>query len=1768
MQIKKRNKFQKVIKSRLKCQIYYKYNYKNDCSGKSFCKVAIAKGTLKGGLKRNFISLGLFAIILFAEILCIIPLSNLNIMNSNSEKSYNSDNISNLNNISIPDNINNYFPFGSKYSQIQNNGTYLNVTALSIGNGSYLDQNIYQSIGGNIELPVPNSSIITGMNFTLKNPKTINSSIIIVNDTLATMPNYTISYENKEFINDNATFIIEANSTPYFPLGTISIYTNSSGGINANDFYLNFTGNGIHEFNITSDHQVFLNITIYFYYENNSIYSQESVIVEFYSQNLSVIKSPLYYIEYTPSIYTNTTGLINITAINGNSTSFGNINITINNTLVQSYFGQGNYVYYISNFKHEIKEISVLFYTALGKLYANETFAVEFKDPLTNSFAGYSYGEQYYNISYDTEQKTTYNATITINSTNTANYTHGSINFTITGDDFNNAVNQTSMGVYSFNVSRNTIGTVNIVVDFYNNSAELNDSINFNINFYNYSVSNIWSVNYSISYPQTYYINHNATIDMEFNDGTNLTLGNIDLFVNGQLNNTFGGAGTYSTNITANQTESKNIMLLLNYSNPFNFNNESFNIDFIVKPSYYGQPITKNDSIPDSGFNKTSIEPPLSLNERAISMQFAIAEPINITGFTLFSSCEINWALTTGSLIIELREGNYEGNLINSQPYTLVNFPNPDWHFYAFPLTYLNAGIYTLVINGTQLNTDILNTFYDYFIWYKAPGDSSPHNATYKQFPDNPWADVGQDFLMKINCQKWDSTNFNQLNVSATAGSLTKYMQIVDENTSIIIFNENEGPWPPLIDGGNYSIHFNSNITTKLNILYNVSFNTTQNTDYASFQIQNTSNSQIPIVWNVRFSGSAPISNYPEKMEIKNYHAVIHMPQFWYSINGSSISYSENFGNNKNIMLNNTAVQESWNFEAFSDVRSSSIFIIETQGLGTNDRGVSDNVTVGGSVSNNSRIYYANLTIWHNDTLLFQSNLTNDSVNFVFDTWTIPNDAEKGTYEAFYYWSNGTDVAFNSINFSVKYKAELVPEFDYAMAYYQHNVSINFTFRDYVTKQPINDGIIKTNWTTGLWSYTIESPNGIYTLQLNTTGIPKGTRKDIMINISSSFYKNETLIYPIYILMNTSLIINPNYDTLYPEVNQTIEFEVRYYSEIDIYGIKNISGSANFSAKIDNITIPISIQEINEQYDNYFIISLNLSLYPQLPQAGQHMLIFNFIYKNQTICYEPQKKQIILNILPQRSYININSTSSFKDGDFYHLYDFIGTPYSEIIINASRRIIEPDTIIYTPLTNANASAVINSSALSQPIKISLTELSSQAPEFKGFYKLNFEISTFKPNTLYFINITLRAIDIEEVSVLIQFQLIQKMQVVIEFNKIPRNIKEFSNLPISGTIYILNNSEYQPLKNTYITIRISYSGIKGNEIEEYKILTSNQGTFSLTNITAPNSEDYLSIVITVIVEESRYYLGQEAAQGTKIYRFSTASTILIILASIALGMAIMFAMLRYLMHRRRIKAELYESELDLPISRKKRRQNLKQRLENYIRIPSIKAEPEELLYKLPPPTKDVNILIVPPDVDEKSRKKYSIQLPIQLFHEEEEFINKDIFLYKKERYLNAAIKHENLNNLEIAAEYYEKAAFMADKLGEFNESKTYLKKAEEIENILKQKYKKETAIDELNIVKFFKQKFRLAKDEKLQKGMKKASKELKEKLTKARSTSKIKTTKTSKKTRSKTITSKKTIKRKLPKKIKSANYTKHVQIPLVNRKKLQKFKEELKKLDEL
>lgn len=1522
-------------------------------------------------------------------------------------------------------------PDSAMYNTVSNNGTRLNVTGIPSGNSSSYGRYIDDSGGYIYQQAIPQDGILTNINFTIKDPEIINQSTLVVNDTLDKRPAYTITYEDEELIKENATSTIVAESWDVHPLGNISVFVNSS-VIEGPVFYKNFTdGEGSYSFNVSRSTIGDLNVSVYFFYENETSYSFESYIVSFTGFANTTILSPEYSIDYTPRIYPNQTGNVYLYLADGTTTFIGDINATWDGRQRWAFNGDGSHSFSFKNESAGLYEINIEIYLTNDRLYANESFMIEVKEPETQSIEKYSYGNLYYNITYEINAKATFNASITIKTINTADYLHGDINVTVKDGEaeYNNQSGEVD---YQFNVWNDLTGPVTVNVTFYNDTDDLNSSEEFTINFFsNFDLSSVDGILYEIKYPATCYTGFNGTIYVNATDGTNLTIGNSGIYYNDLLNWTFPNAGVYENNITRRTNGFETVKIEYNYTGGDWFRNETFVISFVTKPTQAGTPIIRNDP-PLSGYNRTRLE---GQNCEAMSMQFTTDKPLNITSLSLFSA--YSGLLIQNQLILELRENNYAGTLVNSQLYNLANSLTADWHTFSFETGLLDPGTYCVVLNGTKFSDNQFGTDAQ-FDWYFAHGSGSTHNAKAKRF-NGPWTDSEKDYLLRVGYEDWIDASFDDVSINVSKGSDQMEMIQFSADTAYVNISDSWGSFMP--DSGNHvEFVLEPNRSCRVDLFTNITANVTQQTEYSSYKILDTDGVD-PVEWNVTVPGSTNSIFNIDGLDIYDYQSTLFVPLSWKDVNGTTTGHSEEYSDDKLICFNQSVASMDWEILAFSDPTDSTIEILQIMNIPGNVMARGENVTVRGSVSFNNNLYYANLSIWRNGGLNFTTDLRGAGTQFTFENWTIPDQANPGEYKAYYYWSNGSDVAMNSINFTIKLRASFDSVNEYGEMYLGQNATFDFLYEDYFTESPITNGHVTTNWTEGQWFVT-DQGNGNYSIEFNNTGYEKGIRLDVNISVSSEFYKNISILFPVYILVETSLVMDPNFNEYFPYVNESLFFTIRLDSIWDVFGVSNSSGAMSISADIDGIEMPLYITEYNKPENNYFSAIVNLSDFDVYPQIGEYILSFHVSFKNETIHYESQTNIIDLFIEAQRTFFTIDRTSAFNDGDLTQIYDYIGQSSLSIYANLSRWECQCGEHIETKYSNASILATMDGSTLDSVRNYVLSSID------EGYYKLNIDISDLDPNTQYEINITVKEPDLQNLSVSIQFNLIERMETIVDFNSIPKTIAENRKIPISGNVYVINNSKQEPLVNYRIKITVTFFGTAGTEKKDYYLVTSSTGSFSLNNITSPDSDEYISALIQVTVAEGRYNSAVEFSAAANIGNPLFWVIILVILGSIVGGGFAVFFLYRY-WQRRRLGEQLRPWESLIPKSKKAQRDELKSKLQNYIRVPELEMDGESLT-KPPKQVGDgYKTIVVPESADEETLE---IQRKMKLMSDDLVF-GKDALALDKEKFLNAAIKQQKAGNYIKAAEYYEKAALLSEKLGLFNESMVYFEKFEKLHQIV-------------------------------------------------------------------------------------------------------------------
>ena len=1516
-------------------------------------------------------------------------------------------------------------PITAKPDIVFTNSTELNVTGTYFGSNSLVDYYVPNSNGINYSLPVIDNGGVTGVNLSINTPEVIKSATLIVNDTLGLQPNYTIQWNNQEFINENATFIIDANSSSVYPLGNITIFINGSES-------MNFTGDGHYSFNISRSSIQDVNVTTKFYYKNNTFYSEEEMIVAFYDIFNISLNSIVYEINYTHEVYKNQNGSIEIDLTDGSNSTVGFVNVTIDSIQKSSFYGEGIHNLNFNEGTLGVHEISVLVYTDDDNLYANETFEVNIIEPINETIIVSGWGSTVIKVTYNKFAKIGENATVWIQTSNVATkYEHGNIsvfldtffeqNYTLVGDNF-------------FNVTKSILGNVNVSMDFYNSTNEYNQTVQFNITFFNdFNYTAIQSINYTLLYPFYYYPNHNATINFYLNDGTNLTLGTMGLYYNDILNTSFIGSGTYSNNITSFETGLQDITLELNYSGSKWFFNESIRINFLTKPELYGISRIKTDIAPDNGYNTSTKE---YSSPSAYAMEFKFDQLSNITGFSLH--CDYFVSLPR-YLKLELRNNSIDGDLIAYEIYSpLILTGAKDWKEFDFHIDNLNAGIYYLVVDGSNFGGIVLH---DAFSWSYAHGDINIHNASYY---DTAWRNCNTDFLLKVNYNSWEMTTFDEIDVNATM--LNTHVEM-DKKTSVLAhlnFTESNGPWYPNSGVDSIPVNFTVNQECRFNITFDVSYNVSQITNYTFYLIQDTSNVD-NILWNVTFPGVNYNYNNFSDVDIIQYNATIHIPQSWFAVNGTSESYQEEFNMLNSITLNNSASIENWNISAFSLPSNSLIEVYEMKNAINPQRTPGDNITGQCTVFGNSADFNANLSIWKDNDLKYNTTQISNTEIFNFTTWEIPLGFASGEYEIFFYWSNGTDVAYNETTFVIKEKANFTSNADYLDIDHMQNATFKLSYQDFYNGNNISNGQIETNWTND-WSFNYT--DGIYFVSFNSTGMEKGTKLDVNISISSVMYKNESLILSVFIQVPTLLIITPDASELITIVNSSFIITAIYYSEFDIGGVDNSSNSLYFDASIDEIDVPIEIiPDFGDPNPKRFKILVNLSYFKEFPQAGDRSLKLEFFFKNSTTHYTLQEKSYLLQIRPQESFFEPISSNAHDSTDLLNLFEYVDqNSRLELVL----KLQKSSPVNYTDFINETISDI----TIYAKIGINSYLLENLGD---GLYIFNESVDLFDVNIMYKIIFIHECPDLTQSILEINYQIIQRLNISINIDHFPQTVKQFSTMSISGYVFIENGTDMIPFANVPVTIRVEFFGALETNTVEFIVYTSDTGRFILLNITIPYADEYIGVVIRIHVDETRYTDTFEESKHANIIKLSVFAIVtLIVGVFIAFGLITMLLYLKIIIPITKNKTQReIEGDIFMLKSRETRRKELKTRLANSIKVPAFVDSSEVSATSMPNIGKEVNVIVLPPEVNDKKHHHMLKQSKEDI----NEFLNRDILLYKKEKYLFNALKSEQMGYLDDASDYFEKAALYSEKLGQGGESLIYLKKVESINEVIKSNNKK-------------------------------------------------------------------------------------------------------------
>jgi hypothetical protein len=461
-----------------------------------------------------------------------------------------------------------------------------------------------------------------------------------------------------------------------------------------------------------------------------------------------------------------------------------------------------------------------------------------------------------------------------------------------------------------------------------------------------------------------------------------------------------------------------------------------------------------------------------------------------------------------------------------------------------------------------------------------------------------------------------------------------------------------------------------------------------------------------------------------------------------------------------------------------------------------------------------------------------------------------------------------------------------------------------------------------------------------------------------------------------------------------------------------------------------------------------------------------------------------QQQSYILRIKPQQSYLVPLSSNAHDSADLYNLYEYINQN-NNLEITLKLQKLTPINITHF------ANQTINNITISAKIKSNTYYLESIG---EGIYLLNISVDIFQINEMYSINFSTHFSDIEKTSIEINYQIIQRLNISIFIDEMSPTVSQMTPMSISGYVYIKNGSATIPFENALVEITVEFFGVLGHNETTYYVYTSGTGRFILLDIESPNADEYNSIVFRVKVSETRYTSLSVESTQVNVVKLSILQII-----GIMIGIFVMTTILLSIFYfkiisprsKNKIQREV-EGDIFLLKSKETRRQELKSRLENYIRVPEIAENADVSATSMPKLAKGVNMIVLPEERKQKNSSK-------RIGHNQKddiEFLNRDILLYKKEKFLSNALKCNQMGDLENAMDNFEKAALYAEKLQQQNESIIYLKKAEELDKRIKQNYK-ENKGDNAFIL-FIKRRFK-QRDTKLVDDMKKQAKILDTKL---------------------------------------------------------------------
>ena len=984
----------------------------------------------------------------------------------------------------------------------------------------------------------------------------------------------------------------------------------------------------------------------------------------------------------------------------------------------------------------------------------------------------------------------------------------------------------------------------------------------------------IYYPNYTISYTNNSKLSlaEPSFINITANQSNEMPLGDINIYVNDELNHTAGqyqGSGNHSHQILFTEEGNWTITVEFKFLNGSNFRNETFLVyhsddenSILIINSPESQ--RKLDFLKLNNYD--TINPNRSPNQAALKFQ--------ITGDTFLYKFSV-FAMWNMPTVVSLNITNAlgTGQTYGIAYYNITGTESGKWIDFIFnDLVNLSIGEYWGIINVKPL-IDVFYDMYHFSLNFINSTEGKNQESKYYNRSTGTWQNFGYNFLAKYVNYSWLDSNLTEVSINATVPLLNS-TQSFSYTSNTTHFNQAIETTVPI---NSILINFQSNWTIRFKLDYSLDIsanNTFITTDFFY------SNGSQYVIWNASYT-LVPLNDVFDRthFSIQNY-TFIGFTSF-VSMNATNGTLNITDSSNRLIINDTTgAFSSEWQIYGYSNPVNCTIE--NADGTSKIQRGF--NLIIKANYITNQ--YRTNMSLWGNETFLNSSYKTrtlinqSDSVEFdpILISGTLPYEKLLVRVD----WNNGTEVGITYREFyvedgkifliksmiEIKSYREFYVEDGSQISVLTNEVQIiseqNGTFViNYSDYQNITipDAIVQTNWSAANWSYTFTVGTG-YRFEITTDSISLGTAGFIQINFTHNNYRDQTVILKIIHVVSTELTINDLDSMIY--LGNSFFADLAYYSakgeptslhSVTISLIIN-GNNCGFNIIRVNSTNPNSnlFLRANQTHSNFPNSSGNYSYTIQLS-----LRIGDLIYENKTITGVLEIKRIpsLLTFISTTAY-SFNQT--LKEIIEYEKYN------ESLVISA--KLIANETSVRglgEMKPNSNISVWI------ELTESNLKQVSQMEYKADGIYTFSFSTFDTPTGTIIGIKIFVNHSYYEQKELTYTLKIIDKMNIAISLNNI-QNIKEGTVINITGSVSLDNKSIILPLKNTNISVDIVFSSATQNQTKRYIVTTDDEGNFAIYNITVPFQKDFQTIVVIINVNETREYYGLSQRTSAAIIEY--------------------------------------------------------------------------------------------------------------------------------------------------------------------------------------------------------------------------------------------------------------------------------------------------------